>query len=384
MKPIYLDNGATTFPKPQAVIQAVTECITSYAVNPLRGTSGLIDIANKALDDCRVALAEEFSVSPNQVIYTPSATYAINLVLKGFPFNYGDVVYSSPLEHNAVSRCLHFLQITGRIRWNLLPIDSHGCVKEFDLVRQFSIAPPALVVVSHASNVTGDILPVDVIARVAHQFGGLVLLDAAQTVGLHTPSTRAIEFDFAAFSSHKGLYGIQGAGGLVIKHPQADILTPLAHGGTGTYSEQLDMPGEAPDRFEAGTHSLPAIVSMHAGLKWILKTGKSAVRAKISSLCDYLETELLTIPGIRIHGRKRTEMNVGMISFQVDGFSPQEVALYLSNKKISVRAGLHCAPLAHKALGTLPYGTIRVSPGFFNEQDEIEEFVRVVREYVEI
>lgn len=382
MKPIYLDNAATTFPKPQTVVQAVMECLTHYAVSPLRGSGDQVDIANKALDDCRVALAEEFCVSPNQVVYAPSATYAINLVLKGFPFSHGDIVYSSPFEHNAVARCLHFLQNAGLIRWRLLPIDSDGHVDELAVVRQFSVAPPRLVVISHASNVTGDLLPVDAIVRLTHQFGGLILLDAAQTVGLYTPSINTIEFDFAAFSSHKGLYGIQGAGGLVIRHPKSDVLTPLVHGGTGTQSEQLDMPDESPERFEAGTHNLPAIVSMHEGLKWIVKTGKAAIREKVRSLCDYLEDLLLDIPGVRIHGRRCTEGNVGIVSFDVDGILPQELAVYLSSRKISIRAGLHCAPLAHRTLGTLPYGTIRVSPGFFNEQAEIEEFVCAVREYV--
>jgi len=381
MMSVYLDNAATTFPKPQAVIEAVVQCVSNYAVSPLRGSGGLIDRANRALDDCRDALAREFCVGSHQVVFAPSATYAINMVLRGFPFNPGDAVYSSPFEHNSVSRCLHFLQTTGVIRWKMIPMDSQGHVDELSLLRQFSLDPPAMVVIAHASNVTGDILPVELIASLTHRFGGLVLLDAAQTVGLNTPSSAAVDFDFAAFSSHKGLYGIQGAGGLVIRTSQPDVLRPLVYGGTGTHSEDLDMPSEIPERYEVGTHSLPAIVSMHEGLKWILATGKSAIRERITSLSVYLEEQLLSIPGVRVHGRKRAGMNVGIVSFEIDGATPQEVAMYLSGQQICVRAGLHCAPLAHKTLGTLPHGTVRVSPGFFNSEDDIAELVRLVREY---
>lgn len=379
MKTIYLDNAATTFPKPVEVTQAVYECIQEYAVNPYRGNNHLVRRANSAINACRESLSKEFGVPADHVSIVPSATYGLNFILKGYQLRPGANVYSSGFEHNAVARCLHDLVKFRAIRWNQLPISSGMELDESRLIREFQIHPPDMVVLTHASNVTGDLLPVSRVAYLTHQFGGVVLLDAAQTAGVHTPSSNDVDFDFAAFSSHKGLYGIPGAGGLIIRR-HVDKITPLISGGTGTYSEHLSMPDVLPNKFEPGTLNLPATVSMLAGLEWLLKTGKEVVREKVRTLTEKLVCGLRSIPSVRVYGHADGVQNVGIVSFRLDTHSVQEISSYLDTNGVCVRPGLHCAPLAHQTLKTYPHGTVRVSIGYFNCDEDIERLLELVEE----
>ncbi len=371
---IYLDNAATTFPKPKIVTQAVNDCLCNYAANPKRGTSPLVKVANEQLELARTALAKHLGCATEQLIFVPSATFGINQVIQGYPLRAGDNIYLSPFEHNAVARSAEFLREMKGVEVRPLPMDRACNLDIEETHRWFSAKPPRLVAITHASNVTGDILPIERVIELAHKHGGKVLIDGAQTVGVYTPRLDEYDYDFLAFSSHKGLYGIPGAGGLVIKSGGLELM-PIVFGGTGINSEELTMPDSAPERFEAGTHSLPAIVSMRAGLEWLQGVGFETVRSRAAGLCEELIAELEVLPGARVVGRQSPHGNTGVVSLVFDWVTPQEVGAMLDSEGISVRAGLHCAPLAHTAFGTMPNGTVRISPSYFSAREDLAKLL---------
>jgi cysteine desulfurase family protein len=376
MSPIYLDNAATTYPKPPEVIDAVNDCLNNFAFNPLRGHNNLVGKANAILNQTRSVLADFFEVSSEQLVFVPSATYGINLVLQGLPLLPGDTIYISPYEHNSVLRCAEYLKKTKDINLKLLPFSKTGELIIQEAERWFASSLPKLVVITHASNVTGDFLPVRETLELTHSFGGKVLVDAAQTAGLYTPTINNLNYDYLAFSSHKGLYGIPGSGGLIIKD-SADSLKPLIFGGTGFNSEDLNMPTTLPEKFEAGTYPLPAIISMHAGITYLNKIGFENAKAKTKMLETHLKDGLSSL-GARVFGHNSAAENIGVISFVIPGLTPQEINNVLDMENICVRSGLHCSPLAHKTLGTLPNGTVRVSFGLFNKMEEITLLLEVL------
>ena len=373
---VYLDNAATTFPKPGEVVEAVTECLRSYAVSPRRGRNPLSRAAEKEMDRARTGLAKMLGVSPDHLIFMPSATYAINLVLQGMGMSSGDILYISPFEHNAVVRCAEYLRQTRGVQVRELPIDRDCNLDVHEARRWFMTAPPKLVAVVHASNVSGDILPIKEVADLAHEYGAKVLVDGAQTVGAHTPQLDNCGYDFLTFSSHKGLYGIPGSGGLVI-NSDPELIRPLIYGGTGTNSEDTVMPSTLPERFEAGTHALPSIVSMRAGVQWLESVGIDKVRMKVEGLTRRLINGLTSL-GIGIVGCRSRHGNSGVVSFTMGGISPEELNRVLDSEGICVRSGLHCAPLAHHTLGTFPNGTVRVSPGYFNTEADVDRLLEVI------
>jgi|LSQX01.1.fsa_nt_gb cysteine desulfurase family protein len=376
MSLIYLDNAATTFPKPAYVIDAVNDCISNFAFNPHRGYNTLVGKANFQLEQTRNLLAENLKLnSAKQVIFVPSATHGINLVIQGFPLSLDDTVYISPFEHNAVVRCVEFIRKTTGINVKKLPLDKNFELNLDEVFSLFASYPPKLVIVTHASNVTGDILPIKEIIQTAHSFGGKVLVDAAQTAGLYTPEIE--DYDYLAFSSHKGLYGIPGAGVLVIKENTPD-LKPFVFGGTGFKSEETEMPATLPEKYEAGTQPLPAIISMNAGINWLNKIGLQTIKEKISSLTHHL-LEGLSSLNAQILGHHSKIGNIGIVSFNLLGLTPQEVNKVLDEEGFCVRSGLHCSPLAHETLGTIPNGTVRVSFSYFNEKQEVDRLLDVLK-----
>lgn len=380
MTTVYLDNAATTFPKPQQVIEVVSDCLNNYAVNPRRGRNRLVTRAEHELHLARALICEAIGCLDTQLVFVPSATFAINLVMQGLRYRPMDHIYLSPFEHNASVRTAQHLKLTRGINWSTLPIRADMTLDADAMRRAYLISPPTLVVVTHASNVTGDLLPIREIIELTHEFGGRVLVDAAQTAGLHTPRLSQYDYDFMAFSSHKGLYGMLGAGGLVIRNV-LDLPDPLVYGGTGMKSEEVDMPSEFPERFEVGTQPLPSIISMRAGLEWIRQTGAETIRARISTLCDELVSQLDEMVEVQVVGRQSALGNAGLVSFTVRGISPQELNGVLDSAGICVRVGLHCAPLAHRTIQTLhKQGTIRVSPGFFNTSEHIQSLVETLRQ----
>ncbi|MBS4029849.1 MAG: aminotransferase class V-fold PLP-dependent enzyme [Clostridiales bacterium] len=373
---IYLDNAATTFPKPEGVTKAVTDCLSNYAANPGRGRNPLVKRANEQLELTRLTLARFLGAKPEQLIFVPSATYAINIVMQGISLIYGDTLYMSPFEHNAVVRCADHLNKSHSVRVETLPLAKDGTFDEEETRRWFASAPPKLVVITHASNVTGDILPIQDIINLTHEYGGKVLIDAAQTVGIHTPLLDGCNYDFLAFSSHKGLYGMPGSGGLVIKD-HTEVLQPLIYGGTGINSEDVLMPLALPERFESGTHSLPSIISMLAGVQWLEATGLDIVRTRVSKLTQQLLNGLSSL-NISVVGHDSIHGNTGVVSFIISDVGPQEINALLDEYGFCIRSGLHCAPFAHQRLGTFPNGTVRISPAYFNTEDDINSLLNAV------
>jgi len=377
MKTIYLDNAATTFPKPPEVIKAVTDCLNNYAVNPQRGRNSLVERATAQMDVARTRLAGLFGASAGQLVFVPSATYGINLVMQGCHLKRGDTIYVSPFEHNAVVRCAEHLRDSKGIQWRLLPIDRDLSLDSDKMCRAFEFDRPSLVVVTHASNVTGDFLPIKAIIDASHRYGAKVLVDAAQTVGCYTPTLPEHNYDYLTFSSHKGLYGMPGAGGVIIRNP-AQELSPLVFGGTGIRSEEIAMPTSLPDRFEAGTAPLPAILSMLAGAEWLGSIGLEDISKRQTHLRKLLVSGLHEIYGVTVHG-SNTADNIGTVAFTSNIYSPQELNVLLDDKGICVRSGLHCAPLAHQTLGTFSLGVVRVSFSWFNVAEDINTLLRVLR-----
>lgn len=375
---IYLDNAATTFPKPCHVVNSVAECLNEFAVNPRRGINPLVKKANDNLEVTRSKLSNMFGVNPEQLTFVPSATYGINIIIQGMDISPGETIYISPFEHNSVVRSVMHLKQENGINMKVLPIDEN-CLLDIEQTEMlFAVYPPRLVVITHASNVTGDILPIKEIIEITHSFGGKILVDAAQTVGLHTPKMDRYDYDFLAFSSHKGLYGIPGSGGLVIKDIN-ELPAPLIFGGTGVNSEDINMPDFVPERYESGTLPLPSIVSMLAGIEWIERIGIEEIRTKVNTLKQKLLKGLSDID-VKVYGQTSPHGNIGIISFNVLGFSPQDIDSLLDSKKICVRSGLHCAPIAHKKIGSYPNGTVRVSPAYFNTEKEIDVFLDIIEQ----
>lgn len=368
MRTIYLDNAATTFPKPSSVVEAVTDCITRYGVAPRRGIHSLAREAEEALQSTAEELKRRVGAELGTVVFVPSATYALNVIMQGMDLGLGDCIAISPFEHNAVARCAEWLRAQRGVQWLLLPIKSDGTLDVDAFVRQLGRYRPKLVVITHASNVNGRLMPVVDCTRIAHQFGAKVLIDGAQTVGAYDSDFKHCDYDYLAFSSHKGLYGISGAGGLVIRRGE-DTLQPLVHGGTGSASELLTMPDELPDRLQAGTLPLPSIVSMKAGSEWISQVGETRIRQHVQSICRTLMSGLVSIPSVKLVDGCSSD-GVGIVSFTSDMYTPQEISMILDASGICTRAGLHCAPLAHRTLGTLPRGTVRVSISYFNTEED--------------
>lgn len=373
---IYLDNAATTFPKPSHVVNSVTECLNEFAVNPRRGTNPLVKKANEELETTRLKLSNMFGADSNQLSFVPSATYGINIIVQGIDLSFGETVYISPFEHNSVLRSVMHVKEKNGISVKVLPIDESYILDIEQTEMLFAAYPPRLVITTHASNVTGDIMPIKEVIEISHCFGGKVLIDAAQTVGLYTPKIDRYDYDFLAFSSHKGLYGIPGSGGIVIKDV-TDLPAPLIFGGTGINSEDINMPDFVPQRYESGTLPLPSIISMLAGAEWIEETGAEQIAAKVNILKQKL-LKGLSNREIEIYGHTSPYGNIGIVSFNVLGFTPQDIDSLLDSRKICIRSGLHCAPLAHKKIGSYPNGTIRVSPSYFNTENEIDVFLNII------
>lgn len=375
---IYLDNAATTFPKPRPVKEAVLEWLETGCGSPGRGRHGAALKADRAVMQVRKKLARFFGLRDEwRLVFTYSATDALNLAIKGF-VSRGDHVIISSMEHNSVVRPLRHLEKEGIITLTVVPCDEAGYVKQEELLQAFT-ANTRLVVISHASNVTGALQPVAEIGCRVRGRGAYLLVDAAQTAGLVPADLEAMQADMIACAGHKGLFGLPGTGLLVIG-PRVETLRPLRHGGTGYNSASEWQPVNWPEAFEAGTFNMPGIISLGKGLEFIEEQGMERIARRQGELLEMLWEELSRIPNVRLYGPKPAEPRVAVLSFNIEGWEAEDVAAVLQhNYGIQVRAGLHCAPLAHRTIGTHPAGTVRVSPGFFTEPHEIEQLIQAVR-----
>ena len=367
----YLDNAATTYPKPPSVYEAVLHAMERIGATPGRSAHRLAREADAIVAGARDKVARLLDIAdPNRVMFTKNATESINLVLKGW-LRPGDRVVISAMEHNAVVRPLDRLRAAG------VTVEIARCTRggQIDLsaLRKHFEPPPRLVSLAHASNVNGALQPVDEVAKLCREHAVPLLLDAAQTAGAQPISVSDWQLGMLACSGHKSLLGPPGVGILYIR-PDLDVL-PLMEGGTGSLSEEAVQPEYCPDRYESGTPNLPGIAGLAAGIDFISARGMGSILRHELSLAAMIEEGLDGLPGVRV--LKPDVRGTGAVSFVIDGLNPGDVGYLLdAGFDIAVRTGLHCAPLAHRTLGTLPEGTVRVSPGYSTTTDEIEYFLK--------
>jgi len=370
---IYLDNAATTFPKPEVMYQAADAFYREFGGNAGRGANPLARKGAALVAETRAHLAAWLGApAPKRVILTPTATLALNQVLLGARLRPGDAVYVTPFEHNAVLRPLEHLRRTVGIEIREIRFDrqTFTCLLEH-LEAAFRAVPPALVCMTQASNVCGVMPPILEIARCAKAINPrtVIVVDGAQTAGLYPLPLGNAPIDALIFSGHKALYGPYGVAGFVLASDWRP--EPILFGGTGTSSESVSMPEELPMAYEPGSHNIWAIAGLNAALQWLQATGREAIVNHTLQLAETLRTLLVSLPGVTVYAPPEGQPWCGIVSFAVEGIPPQTLEAALGAQGIAVRAGLHCAPWAHQWLGTLESGgTVRLSTGCFNTTDD--------------
>lgn len=371
---IYLDNAATSFPKPRCTVEAMASALERCGANPGRAGHRLSLAAGRIVEDCREALAQMLGEQDaSRVCFMANATDALNTAIHGV-VRTGDHVVATLIEHNSVLRPLSELSRSGVITLTLVPPDGQGQIRPEDIER--ALTPRTrLVAMTHMSNVLGMRQDAAGVGAVCRRHGVLFLLDAAQTAG-HLPlEPGAWGCSMLAMPGHKGLLGPHGTGALWIA-PGVRV-APLKQGGTGSASESMFQPRMLPDSLESGTLNLPGIAGLRAGMRFAL-AHRDEAREKTAALCDALRDALLNLPRVRVY----TPQGAALVSFNVEGIASQEVAAGLDAADIAVRGGLHCAPGVHRFLGTLTTGAVRVSPGLMNTREEMRALAQAVRRMV--
>lgn len=380
MRQIYFDNGSTSFPKAPGVSKAMQELIDKGAFNINRGNyEGAYEVAERVLET-RELLADLFHAKcSKQVIFTPGITYSLNFLIKGF-LKSGDHVLVTGLEHNAVMRPLYQMEKMG-ITYEQIPTDSEGMVL-VEQIEQMIRKETKLVLVLHASNVCGTIVPIEKIGTICDKYGIYFAVDTAQSAGTIPVDMQASHIDFLAFTGHKGLLGPQGIGGFLISERLDKELTPLIAGGTGSISDRFEMPEMLPDKYESGTLNLPGIVGLHAALAYLNEVGIEKIHQKKMELTAYFLNELKHFPNIRVVGRNTVENRVAVVSLDFQNADNALVAFELESEYgIMTRVGLHCAPMAHRTLGTYPQGTVRIAFGHTNTVEEVDVLLNALERY---
>ncbi|MGC8826890.1 MAG: aminotransferase class V-fold PLP-dependent enzyme, partial [Anaerolineae bacterium] len=334
--------------------------------------------AQRIATEARRAVARLVNApAPEGVIFTMNATQAINIGLKGI-LRPGDHVITSAIEHNAVWRPLKALERNGIISLTAVPCAPDGSLDPED-VRRAMREETRLLVMTHASNVLGGIVPIRELGAIAHEGGILFMVDAAQTAGAYPIDMQAMHIDLLAFAGHKGTYGPHGTGALVIR-PDL-VLETILEGGTGIHSAEEAMPAELPLRLEPGSQNAAGIAGLLAGVQFVLDTGVDRIREHEMRLASRLIERLKEIPGARILGPADRRERVAVVSLTVEGYFPEQLAAVLDKVfDVATRAGLHCAPQAHRTAGTFPDGALRFSPGFFNTEEDIDFAVQALHE----
>jgi cysteine desulfurase family protein len=379
---IYLDHAATCWPKPPEVIRAMADFLECAGGNPGRSGHRLSIAAGRIVYDTREALADLFNApDPLRVILTTNATHAINIALHGL-LRPGDRVITSSIEHNAVMRPLRALEQHG-VQLTVVPCGDDGTLDLVSAERAITVGT-RLVVINHASNVMGTLLPVAEIAEKAHRAGALILVDAAQTAGVMPLDVQAMGIDLLAFTGHKGLQGPPGTGGLIIgNNVDTARMEPLMRGGTGSRSEFEVQPEDCPDKFESGTPNGVGIAGLGAGVRFVTERGVASIRAHELEMARALTEGLRAIPGVIAYGSHVPTQRTATLSFTVANRRVSEIGLRLDDEfEVLCRVGLHCAPAAHRTLGTFPEGTVRFSPGVFTTLDDIRTAVAAVEKIV--
>lgn len=366
---VYLDNAATTMPKPEEVYVMMDRFYRENGANVGRGQYKMAAKAAAIMDDTRNKMLRLMGCPPQKsLVFTASATEGLNIVLRGLDWRDGQKVYITPFEHNAVLRVLHYLQSIYKLNIIQLKVDRNTLRYDLEAIEyQFQDANPNVVIMSHASNVCGLIAPIGEISALAKNYHATVVVDMAQTAGLVETNLGSIPVDYAVFAGHKTLYGPFGIAGFIAD--KNSPLRPLLYGGTGIDSANPELPNTIPERFEVGSPNVHAIAGLNAALHWIEKTGIQSIYEKeqaiyrqvIKCLQEFENIQLIIPQGNCI----------GIVSCVFAGYSSDNISQILSGMNIAVRTGLHCAPEAHRFMGTFPSGTVRLSVGYFNNEADV-------------
>jgi cysteine desulfurase family protein len=367
---LYLDNAATSFPKPEVVYRELQDYLRRDGANPGRGGHQWAVRVEKTLDDTRSLLARFFGMDDyRRVIFTLNGTDSLNMAIKGV-VRPGDHVVTSLLEHNSVSRPLKQLESDGIISLTQLPFSQEGFIDPDDFRRALT-SRTRLVVLLHASNVLGTLQPVAEVGGICRRHEALFLVDAAQTAGILPIDMQDMQIDLLAFPGHKALFGPPGIGVLLVGQRVQPV--PWREGGTGFDSEDPVQPRQLPYLLEGGTPNTLGVAALRAGLGFVTGEGLDRIRGHEQRLLTRLIESLRDNPKIRLYGSLDLSRRVGSLALNREGYTASEVGMILDNAfEIAVRPGLHCAPYLHRELGTAPEGAIRISPGYFNTEEDIE------------
>ncbi|MDR1495947.1 MAG: aminotransferase class V-fold PLP-dependent enzyme [Clostridiales Family XIII bacterium] len=375
---IYLDNAATTWPKPVGVYEAVSDALMNKGGNPGRSAHKTSVAAGKVLDSVRFSLARLLGVrDPNRIVFALNATDALNLAIGGV-LSPGDHAVTSSMEHNSVTRPLEHMA-KGGLEYTRIRMDPVAGVDPRDVEK--ALRPNTkLVVLTHASNIAGTVNPVADIGALCRERGVFFLVDAAQSAGSLPIDVEAMNIDLLAFPGHKGLFGPTGTGGLYIA--EGVDVNPARYGGTGVFSEFPLQPDELPFRYESGTQNFHGLAGLDAGVRFIADKGTDAIHSHELRLVNLLTDGLHDIPEVTVYGPPPGAERAAVVSLNIKGMNCAEAALILdASFDIAIRSGLHCAPDAHRTLGTFELGgTLRVSPGFFNTDEDIARCVEGIAE----
>jgi cysteine desulfurase family protein len=377
---IYFDNSATSWPKPPGVLDAMCFFINKIGANPGRSGHQLAVDSSRVVFEAREKVNKLFN-GPDalRVVFGKNITEGINLVLRGY-LKQGDHVITSSMEHNAVMRPLRTLENLG-IKVTVLPCTKEGFIEPAQIENAIR-DDTALIVINHGSNVTGSLLPITEIGAIARKHNLIFLVDTAQTAGAYPIDMEEMKIDILAFTGHKSLLGPMGTGGLVIGlRVDVSKIDPLIRGGTGSRSEEEYQPEFIPDKFESGTQNAVGLAGLIEGINFIRSEGIENIRQHEIDLISHLKEGLRMIPGVTLYAPRHSKDQTGTLSFNISGKSPSEVGFMLDNDfGILSRVGLHCAPAAHKTIGTFPTGSVRFGLGIFNTHQEVDEAISAVKE----
>lgn len=378
---IYFDQAASSFPKPPEVAESMITAMNDVGANPGRGSHQLARQANDIINNAREKIAKWIGCrDPKHIIFFSNATIALNQAIKGFQWKKGDHVVTTTFEHNSVRRPLEYLKKAYGI--HLSYIGGYPNTGSFlNAVEKAISDNTKLMVVTHASNVTGELLPVNDLIQLAKRHHIITLLDASQTAG-HLPiNMEKQEIDLIAFPGHKGVLGPQGTGVLAARR-KIDLI-PLHHGGTGVLSEVIDQPDTWPERYESGTLNTPGIAGLSAAIDAHMENTKKVNVPRETILTNQLLKGLRNIDGVVCYGASESDHRLPIVAFNIKGISSQEVAMILdSHYDIAVRGGLHCSPLTHETLETMEQGVVRASLSRYNTEEEVEIFLKAIKEIV--
>lgn len=375
---IYLDNAATSWPKPEEVYLEMDKFFRQFGANPGRAGYKIAAHASRKIFDVRESLAAFFGAEDSaQIIFTTSTTHSLNLAIHGI-IEKGDHVITSAVEHNSVIRPLKELEKEGIIELSVVGLNAEGQI-DLEILQDKIGEKTKLIVISHGSNVTGDVFGLEEIGQISQEKEILLLVDAAQTAGFLPIDVQAMKIDMLAFAGHKSLYGPPGTGGLYIR--KGLNVKPIFAGGTGSKSEEFYQPDVFPEKYESGTMNSVGVIGLGVGVEFIKRVGLEKIRHHELLLSKIFLEGLTAIKNIKVYGQIDDELRTPVVSFNIGEESSTEIGYILDQVfDIAVRSGLHCAPLNHQTLGTLQQGTVRAGFGYFNTQEDVETLLLAIQQ----